>query len=331
MSNKKVIALSTADLHTHKFRNFNVNNSRLKNTVDAIKHIDSEAAKLGVPVLFSGDLIHDPKFLENETGKLLHKTFAALESHWLGISGNHDFSEKNGLDHCSPSHLDSFIHHPKFTHVIQSNTPWSDSKGNFLLWGLPYMNNDKDLAKAINTLRVSAKTYAKRDKGSIHVLLLHTDLPGAKTPEGTIINETDHIPLNMDKFFEPWDLVLCGHIHRPQKLSNKCYMLGSPIHQNAGDKGIKMGYWEVYSDASMKFIHLDKYPKFRQLKQGEKPTNETDYWIEYDEVLVDENVEVGEFNIANSRKELASRYMKTKGIKDKLKRRELIKILNEAE
>src|SRR5690606_6989935 len=102
------------------------------------------------------------------------------------------------------------------------------------VWGLPYFNNDHDLKEAILKLKDQIKRTHK-DKG-LKILLLHTDMPGAKTPEGFTIGETQSIPRNLDKFFEEWDLVLCGHIHKPQKLSEKCYMLGCPIQQNIGNR-----------------------------------------------------------------------------------------------
>jgi len=117
MSN--IIAIAFADLHVHKFRNFNDRPiSRLDWSLKAFKSIADKAYKLGVPLLFSGDLFHNPKDVENETmGKMQKAYYREIENRGIdfyAISGNHDLSQKNSLSHISPSHLDSFEHFSTF-------------------------------------------------------------------------------------------------------------------------------------------------------------------------------------------------------------------------
>jgi DNA repair exonuclease SbcCD nuclease subunit len=138
-----------------------------------------------------------------------------------------------------------------------------------------------------------------------------------------------------DKTFDGWDLVLAGHIHKPQVIwtTNKTrgYMMGSPIHQTAGDIGTVMGYYLIGSNGEVDFKPAPK--EFPRFKRGE-PKNNKDYWIpQADEVLDIETEDiVSGFNIKdNSRKELAIKYLMEKGITSKLKKQTLIKILNNAE
>lgn len=322
----ELIAIAFGDLHIHKFRNFNANNQRLSNSLKVLKVISNVAIEKKVRVLFTGDLYHNPKELENEVNSktldMYRRVFEDKGIDFYAISGNHDMSEKNGGGHISPSHLDAFNHFKTFHKA--DYTYWVNPK--FTVWGLPYMNSDLHLKSMIEQLKKDVVNH----KG-FKILLLHSDCPGATTPEGIEVKETEHIPWNLDVFFKEFDLVLFGHIHKPQQLSKKCYMLGSPIHQNAGDEGCEMGYWEVYSDASMKFVPLNKFPKFVRLGKGEEVPDDKNYYIPFEDVLEDEDAELGEFNLSNTRKQLAKRYCKIKGVKGKAKRRALIEILNQAE
>ena len=321
----KIIALASADWHIHKFRDFDNNGSRLDHCINAAQDIMNRASSLNVPLLFAGDLIHSPKNIETETNVRVQRLFDPKLNpiNIIAISGNHDMSERNTLDSISPSHLDS-IRNPNF--IVLSGTRKSYIKG-ATVWGIPYMNNPEEFKEII--LKLSQQCTMEGINWGLKILLLHSDMPGAKTPEGFVIGEVQSIPNHLDEFFKDWDLVLCGHIHKPQKLSQKCYMLGCHIQQNMGNRHDALGYWEVYSNATMKFVPLDNYPKFIQLKKGEEPKDDFNYYVPFGEVLEDEEIETGEFNINYSKKRLAATYLKKKNIKSKSKKRALIKILNE--
>lgn len=328
---ERIIAIAASDFHTHKFRNFNVDNSRLNYTLGAIQEIGKACRKYKVPLLFSGDWYHNPKELENETNTLSLKVYKeSFEDNGISvfaISGNHDLCEKNGCDYQSPSHLTGFKIFPNFNLVDRT----VEASKDLVVWGIPYMNNDKDVKKYVESKREEVRMF---EKDKVKILLLHSDAPGAVTPEGIEVKETEHLPWNLDKFFKEWDLVLFGHIHKPQKLGNKVFMVGSPIHQNIGDSGIDMGYWEVWKTdkgIDMRFKPLNNFPKFIKLKEGEKAADNFNYYIMPEQTLEEENVEVGEFSINQTRDKLAKKYCKLRGIKKKSRIRELISLLNEAE
>lgn len=321
---KKIIAIASADWHIHKFQAFDKDGSRLKWAIKAAEEIMLKALELKVPLLFAGDLIHSPKNIETETNIEVQSLFR-YKTQVIAISGNHDFCQRNGFDFVSPSHLDA-IQGANMTTLDHAMHGWD--WGNFVIWGIDYMNNDLDLKKAIEHIRPSTNNFKNKTK----ILMLHSDLPGAKTPEGFILKEAEHIPHDLDKFFKNWDLVLCGHIHSPQKLGSKTYMLGCPIQQNEANIGRQYGYWKIFIDGTVKFVPMDNYPKFIRLKEGEKPIeNSIDYYIMPDEVLVEEDVEIGAFSINLSKSKLARRYVAHRQIKSKSKTRALIKILNESE
>jgi DNA repair exonuclease SbcCD nuclease subunit len=184
------------------------------------------------------------------------------------------------------------------------------------------MNNDADVAESIPLPRF------KDDK--LRILLLHSDAPGAKTPEGFVIGETEHIHY---KLFKGWDLALFGHIHKAQMLykddKKAAFMLGCPIHQNAGDAGNACGYWELDSKGAMGFRRLS-FPQFIKLKPGETPYDNYNYFIKPEEVVEESEVKLGEFNLNKSKKKLAKQFCTAKSIKNKAKLRALVEILNQA-
>lgn len=325
---KRLIALASADWHIHKWKNFDVDNSRLGICIGCADMLLTIANMHKVPLLFSGDLLHSPKDVENETNAKIQKVFREAKGIMIGIPGNHDQCQKNSLVHRSPNHLDAI---PEIVQLgIDKEKVDSVVDKNMIVQGVPYMNNDHDTKRAI--IRLRKRLLKVNTNGLTKILLLHSDLPGAKTPEGYVVGESDAIPNKMDKFFNAWDLVLCGHIHLPQRLSKKCFMLGPPLHQTIGDEGHDFGYWEVYSDKTLKFKKLN-YPKFITLKKGDTvPINDPiNYYVPYDEVLVDEEVQMGEFNLTKSKAKLAASYLALKNIKSKPKKRALIKILNTTE
>lgn len=321
----KPLAIISADWHCHKFSNFNVDDSRLKWTLLAGHFILKKAAHLKVPHLFCGDLIHSPKEAENETITSTFNLFRSVEDvTTYAISGNHDMSEKNGGAFKSPSWLNMLYGHEYF----KKANAYKDNK--MFLKGIDYHNDNEQLYKAV-------KEYKNIKSNLPKILMLHSDMPGAHTPEGIELEEAYAFKnAKLDKIFKEWDLVICGHIHLPQKLSKKVYMIGPPIHQTISDAGYNFGYWILYDDLTLKHIHLPQFPKFIKLPKGEKPPLEqsgiVDYYITEEEEITSDDLPVGElFNIDKSRKILAQNYMKVRGINSKAKKIALIKALSKVE
>jgi len=339
MSKDNLIAIAFSDLHCYKFNLFNKDNSRLNWTLTAFECIARTAARHKVPLLFCGDLFHTPASVENETlGLMINSYMLHVEqthTPFFAISGNHDLCQKNSLDHKSPSYLDIFFEVFTTFKFLDPGLPFPISQGFKIVawvWGIPYMNNDADIKKKVKQLKKDVKE--DKYKGAKKILMLHTDCPGALNDEDIEVGECESMPSgkkHLAKFFEDWDLVLFGHIHKPQQLFKHGYMLGSPIHQVSNDKA-EMGYWKIFNDRAPQFIGLANiFPRFRKLVPGEVPDNEKDYFIMPDDQGLVEEVEKGDFDLSHSRTKLAKRYMKVKGIKDKKKKAALINILNQVE
>lgn len=335
MASKEVVAIAFSDLHMHKYTQFSDPiegiNGRLWQSVKFLRHISGVANNYQVPLLFSGDWFETQANLENQVGSVALNTYKKYIQNrgipTIAISGNHDFSQRNGKDTKSPSHLAKFNVFDKFS--LLDNLSCVITPGDKLfVQGVPYMDNDSDTLIAIKEKR---KGINLAPNGAIKILLLHQDFPGAKTPAGFECKEYKALDRNLNKLFKPWDFVLCGHIHKPQKLAKNTWMLGSPIHQISSDEGTEMGYWRLFSDKTIDFISLNgKFPVFRTIKHNETPYNTKDYFIRLPaDDLVEKKIKKDKFNLINSRDQLAKEYVAQKGIKSKPKLKALRKILSE--
>lgn len=163
---------------------------------------------------------------------------------------------------------------------------------------------------------------------SKHILMLHTDYPGAKDNDGREISSVENLNLNiLNKF----DLVLCGHIHKPQRLSKKVYMIGAPYQQRRTDKDSKLGYWELYSDLSMKFKELKDFPKFIDVESEDEIKDDGNYYTLVLKKEENTNKSTTKIHRNLSKNKLARQYLRENGIKDKDKSNLLKRILKEAE
>lgn len=317
-----VIALLYADAHNHSYKQFNVDEARTHKNTKLQAKIYKRAKKLKVPVLFAGDLFHNPKHLTNE---LLNIYLPALfkwheKSHTYAISGNHDQSRQNIPGSPSPSYitlLDKII--PNF-HCIDSR---SIDLGPFVLHGIPYMTMNIGFMETMASFKLSKKKP--------NVLMVHTDLHGARDTNMREVKTVSIIPDNMAAVFKDFDLVISGHIHLHQELVPKqVLMLGAPMQQRKTDKGTDMGYWELYKDLSYKFVPLEG-PEFIELEPDEKAPD--DYHFYYSKPKPRTKLKIARnkgTKLKDNTRKLVKEYAKAEGIEDKDKITRLTKTLKEA-
>lgn len=319
----KVIGICFSDLHINKWKSFNKNNERLFKDLDVLRHISSLCKKYDCPALFLGDLFEKPKQLDNiviTISLTAYRTYFEDKGIELfGLSGNHDMSENNTDTHRSPSYLQAFDSVFKSFSLMDNK---SLETRDFKLHGIPYLNRNKGFVKLLKL------HYKNRSKIKPNILMIHTDLPGAVDTDGRLVGSSDNIPNDLGDFFKGFDLVLCGHIHKPQIIvKNHIYMLGSPKHQDRGDMGCKMGYWIMYKNCKMKFVPLDQYPEFRYIEHNEEIPDKLHYYIKKPKVSSEEKKIRLDFSSNNDRVLLGKNYIKHTGIKSKAKKKLLVKLL----
>jgi DNA repair exonuclease SbcCD nuclease subunit len=326
---KTPLAILTSDWHIHKWKQFNENGRRLNSNLDLFRFFGAKAKELGVPILFCGDMFDNPKQVHNS---VITKSIKAYKKYiekeaipFIAISGNHDQEEKNTNLNKSPSYLQVFNETFSTFKLIDSKFYQLNKIG---LYGVEYRSANVGLKETIKDLR---QTKLK----GIKILMIHTDLHGALATDNRKVETVENIPTNMVKFFKGFDLVISGHIHKPQIIeSNFIYMLGAPQQQNRGDSECEMGYWVLYSDKSLEFIPTN-YPKFKEIKQSKYDTLNPDEKLKHYYTVIPNRIEKAKENISGftqfskktDRTKIAKNWAKATGETNKLKIKTLCKIL----
>lgn len=320
MSKKKVIALAISDIHIHNWKTHNEKMRRTMATLEMMNYMAEKALKLEVPILFPGDLFH------GEVGSNLLTIVSRnwpeyFRDNFIGISGNHDQEEKSYIDAPTNSmvtYLGSIGLMKCLDYECILISP------GIMVYGIPYITYNKGLSDYLKNLEVDPKKK--------NILLIHTDLYGALETDGREVDSVEGIPRDMS-IFDGFDLVLSGHIHKPQEIiPGKVLMVGAPNQQRKSDANGEFGYWEIYEDLTYKFKNLGHMPKFRFYDEGSIPGNDTDYWImnRRDGVETPDEDEL-EFSSRSSTTHLAKAFLKATGEKRISRRKALINILKEAD
>lgn len=319
----KPIAIVFSDLHINLWNKFNEDNKRTLNNFRVLSVIKGICKANGnIPALFCGDLFHKPENIENDLLEILEDEFHRLNQtvsfKCYAISGNHDMSKSNKIDKPSPSWIKTLSHYHTWLECIDFKSEWISP--NIRIIGVPYLDHNIGLSEYLKDLSIDSK--------EVNILMLHTDYPGAKDTDGREIGSVENLNINvLNKF----DLVLCGHIHKPQRLSKKVYMIGAPLQQRRTDRDSKLGYWELYSDLSMKFKELEGFPKFIDVESEDEIKDDGNYYtiIPKKEESINKSTTKIHRNLSKSK--LARQYLREKGIKDKDKSDLLKRILKEAD
>ena len=321
---KNLVAYVISDLHINDWAKFNENDTRTHNQMRILVSLLSKSYNERVPILFCGDLFHKPDMIRPELLNLIFHDSLVIHTRYMGypimyaISGNHEIN-----------HISKIGEHPvSWTRLFTKMFPWLVCldycqfliKDNIMIHGVPYVDHNIGLSKYLKEMKLDPKQK--------HILMLHTDYPGARDTDGREVGSVENLNLNvLDRF----DLVLCGHIHKPQRLSKKVYMIGAPIQQRRTDRDCDMGYWKLYDDLSMTFVKLKGYPRFIDVESQDEIKDDGNYYTVIPKIASTPVETKHKITKQLTNKILAKRYMKVKGIKDKNKEQLLIKVLKEAD
>lgn len=321
---KNLVAYVISDLHINDWAKFNENDTRTHNQMRILVSLLSKSYNERVPILFCGDLFHKPDIIRPELLNLIFHDSLVIHTRYMGypimyaISGNHEIN-----------HISKIGEHPvSWTRLFTKMFPWLVCldycqvliKDNIMIHGVPYVDHNIGLSKYLKEMKLDTKQK--------HILMLHTDYPGARDTDGREVGSVENLNLNvLDRF----DLVLCGHIHKPQRLSKKVYMIGAPIQQRRTDRDCDMGYWKLYDDLSMTFVKLKGYPRFIDVESQDEIKDDGNYYTIIPKIASNPVETKHKITKQLTNKTLAKRYMKVKGIKDKNKEQLLIKVLKEAD
>ena len=327
---KRVIAIAFSDLHINDWSKFNQDNERTLNHFRVLSDIVDLCYEYNCPALFCGDLFHKPEMMSQELYSILVSKLKSLQKKYkkkpfdiFGISGNHDmkFTVKAKTKPISWFNILSqqydFLESLDFSQTLINN-------GRVCVYGIPYIDHNIDLDKYIVEI-----TKSKDFKEHKNILLLHTDYPGAKDTDNSEVGISENLNLNL---LNKFDLVLLGHIHKPQRLSKKVYMIGAPLQQRRTDRDCDLGYWLIFEDLSMRFIVVEKYPKFIDVTDENDIQEDGNYYTVISQLKTQE-AQVSKNNMSKglSKKRMVRRYLRNMGIADSNKERILLNIIKESE
>lgn len=259
------------DLHIHNYKRFDKSGSRLNNCLDVIQDVFSYNDENDIEyTLFSGDLFDSEKTLPtivvNNTIKVLKNMFDQHpKQKWICISGNHDYATKNLIGtkaETALSHL-ALIFPGRF---ILIDNHFHNEKYEIMVTGIPYFEYKEHFIEKLQEVSEKCseeyhETYSDEDPTIMipNILMIH------QTPK----NSNPMIPFDIeatDPLFDNYDLIICGHIHKREKLSPKFWLVGSPIHKSLEDEGEEKGFmvFDTEDLLNPEFIYLEDYPHFRR-------------------------------------------------------------------
>jgi DNA repair exonuclease SbcCD nuclease subunit len=313
------------DLHAHPYKLFdeltiNGISSRLENAVAVIPYVfklaDQEKCDA---ILFGGDLFHLPKMLPTGVVNTVVQTFSTVFKRYdipfYAISGNHDMSmkstwenrgfvEKSALFFLSKVFPSFVLLDNDFRTFDKADRPVEDQ---VTVVGVPYFDESEHFRFALAHMTTFAKT-------GWNIALIH------QTPRG-IMNEG--IPWDVDGSWpemKHFDLILCGHIHQKQVLSEHSIIVGgSPIQQMPEDAGQDKGVWiiDTEGDEVAKFISLNKdFPVF---VENELDARQSDYLVQKIDPIaldVDEAVDYERFHAEQAPTDIVRNYWEVADGKD---------------
>lgn len=256
-----------SDLHAHNYKSFDSNGSRLNNAVQVIRDVFNKSNAQGVDtIFFGGDLFHLHKMIPTVVENALISVFGEMFKKYpnttlYAITGNHDFEKKNLFVNLSATANGALKHLSQIFdnfRLLDGLTTTQHGSG-VTISGVPYYDYKEHFIQAVNDTR------ERLDPNEFNILLTH------QTPSGLIDFpiESDTDPTND---YNGFDLVLNGHIHTRRQLTEKYFLIGSPLAQNFSDpleeRGFSIFTITDKSEFIQEFINLN-YPKFITIREGE--------------------------------------------------------------
>jgi len=311
-------AIIFSDVHLHIWGNFNVDLMRTRFSFEFIEDMFVKAHAQKVPLLFPGDLFHDPESISNTLWSLFQPFITDLFNrypsvHIYAISGNHDMRETNSYLRRSPSYINTLSNTFKNFHCIDFS---SVDLGSFALHGIPYITHNEGFMDAVRKI--------KKISGKPNILMLHTDFKNQKDTNGIIIGKGTNVE---EDVLASFDLVLSGHVHKPGHLRSNIYSIGAPCQQRSSDMDGKFGYWNLKDDFSLNFKPING-PRFKTYKDASEIVSEPlVFWIK--ENVSSEDIDTGiEFTNVSDKFAVVRDYLSFIHNSSKLKHRYLNHLLN---
>ncbi len=171
------------------------------------------------------------------------------------LVGNHDLSVNYDMNS-----LETFF---PFAEVIDS--PRVIEEGGVKFYCVPF-TADQSLLKRwiVNSAKTREKERkkqlkAKCEKEDFAVLFFHSDYSGLRLDENG--HSFDSVIIKDDYSFDSYNFAIGGHIHKPMKITDNSFYLGSPIEHDSSEAGTQKCFAVIDSDKKSYKLIPTKYPK----------------------------------------------------------------------
>jgi len=242
-----------SDLHLQNWNSFGYcSDNKISKRLLKQKEVFEQAADIFKKeavdfIIFGGDWTHSVGTISNEVLNISKDLLNNLSLPILFASGNHDTPVR---------------YLPKDHHILT----------NILYDFKRDVNIDKELIKRVKLVNFYDDISNISDIKDYDLVVVH------KTPVGSVVGK--HIfneGVNWRKLAHQNKFVAFGHIHQMQKLSENCFVIGSPMHLGFGDEG-KRGIWIVDTDVNRcSFYKLD-YPEFIVVNTSNEVKEDDNYY-----------------------------------------------------
>jgi DNA repair exonuclease SbcCD ATPase subunit/DNA repair exonuclease SbcCD nuclease subunit len=228
------------DLHIKRYDEYN---SVFSNLMQQIAAMDCS----NLLIVITGDLVNTKLRTDNETLVLAQRFLSDLSklTQVAVIIGNHDFAENN------PSRTDSIT---AICYALPGIHVLKDT-GIYMFGSLCVVFNSLYDLKFIRRSDVNHNATT--------IALYHGSLIGARQDNSTLVKASRSKPYPSNKDFEGFDLVLLGHLHKRQFISDTCAYAGSLIQQKFGEHETEHGYilWDINAKSGTPYDVYNPYAR----------------------------------------------------------------------
>ncbi len=251
--------LAFGDLHVHNYPQFAKPtkyvgiNSRALWGLKCLKRIRDIGWKLGVDgYLFLGDLFYERYKVEVPIVLRLADALGGL-GNIVGIPGNHDLVAKVGeLSTNSVRVISEMIGEDRFVVLDGKDGKEEHRVGDVSIVGVPW------------SVDIDQLLFSKKEKGMFRVALMHEVIDGCVTESDFRLDSK--VGIGQVKDFmkrNKIDVVLNGHVHKPQTLAKNIFCVGSPMHNRASDAGKNNKVFFIDTETKQyKWIEVEGIPRF---------------------------------------------------------------------
>lgn len=231
-----------SDIHIRRNLLHDLYKTQFQRFIDEVKTKTVNFFHDEIRIVITGDLAHEKINISNE--QIILTSWFLNELSKLGklilIPGNHDFLENNQERVDSITPIVTLLNNPNITYYKDSGV-YDDDNIRWVVYSL-YQENIKP-------------DFENTSTEFLYVGLFHGPIRGLSTDLGYTF-ETAYDPLN----FVGCDIVLCGDIHRRQKINllngNSAIMIGSFIQNNFGET-IKHHGYGIYDVSEDEYTFFD--------------------------------------------------------------------------